>query len=185
LPLEITNTAGCSVASCPHDLGPNCQYPCPPAYLTSLRFTTEFWAGPDQLKGPFDSTGYPVGCKSYCEVDPNPNNSPSCCTGSYSTPNTCPNSTVQYYSYFSASFRLPCIGSLCNTLSRVELPRCICVCIRRIERDCALDLPDVVKCRLYDHLLSLNLARTDVSLSGKKKCSDPGFRSVRTVVVAA
>ena len=27
LPLEITNTAGCPVASCPVDLGPNCQYP--------------------------------------------------------------------------------------------------------------------------------------------------------------
>jgi len=82
LPLEITNTAGCPVASCPVDLDPNC---------------------PDVLKGPFDSSGNPVGCKSYCEVDPNPTNSPSCCTGSYSTADTCPNSTVLYYSYFKSN----------------------------------------------------------------------------------
>jgi len=82
LPLEITNTAGCSVASCPQDLGPDC---------------------PDELKGPFDSTGFPVGCKSDCEVDPNPTNSPSCCTGSYSTADTCPNSGVPHYSYFKSN----------------------------------------------------------------------------------
>lgn len=107
---------------------------------------------------------------SDCEVDPDPTNSPSCCTGSYSTAATCPSSGVPHYSYFSASFRLPCIGLLCNALSRVGVPRCIRVCIRRIERDCALDLPDVVQCRLYGHLLSLNLARTEVSLSRKKEC---------------
>lgn len=176
MPIAITNTAGCSIASCPVDLDPNCQYPCPPAYLTSLSFTTEFWAGPDELKGPTDQNGFTLGCKSYCELEADQNlnlgNSPSCCTGTFSTPNTCPISGVKYYSYFSASFRLPCIGLLCNTLYRVELPQCICVCIRRLGNgpDCALDLRDVVTCRLYGHLLSLNLAHTEVSLSGKKEC---------------
>ena len=59
--------------------------------------------GPAQLKGPFDSTGFPVGCKSACEAGlaPDPNNDPNCCTGRYDTAATCPSSGVQYYSYFS------------------------------------------------------------------------------------
>lgn len=81
LPMRITNTAGCHVADCPVDLGPDC---------------------PSNLKGPFDSTGFPVGCKSDCLVDPNPTNSPSCCSGSHSTPQTCPNSGVPHYSYFKS-----------------------------------------------------------------------------------
>ncbi|KAG9038619.1 hypothetical protein FS837_001207 [Tulasnella sp. UAMH 9824] len=81
LPMRITNTAGCHVADCPVDLGPDC---------------------PSNLKGPFDSTGFPVGCKSDCLVDPNPTNSPSCCSGSHSTPATCPNSGVPHYTYFKS-----------------------------------------------------------------------------------
>ncbi|KAG9040744.1 hypothetical protein FS837_000236 [Tulasnella sp. UAMH 9824] len=81
LPMRITNTGGCHVADCPVDLGPDC---------------------PANLKGPFDSTGFPVGCKSDCLVDPNPTNSPSCCSGSHSTPATCPNSGVPHYSYFKS-----------------------------------------------------------------------------------
>ncbi|ETW77451.1 thaumatin PR protein [Heterobasidion irregulare TC 32-1] len=83
LPMRIDNTAGCHIADCPVDLGPNCPAP---------------------LKGPFDSSGFPVGCKSACEAGlaPDPNNSPNCCTGSHNTQATCPSSGVQYYSYFSA-----------------------------------------------------------------------------------
>ncbi|KAF8326831.1 thaumatin [Cantharellus anzutake] len=83
LPLEITpSTSACHTASCPVDLGPNC---------------------PASLKGPFDSTGFPVGCKSDCLVDPNPSNSPSCCSGQYSTPATCPPSGVPHYNYFKSN----------------------------------------------------------------------------------
>ncbi|KAG8942665.1 hypothetical protein FRC04_003566 [Tulasnella sp. 424] len=82
LPMRITNSAGCHVADCPVDLGPNC---------------------PSALKGPFDSTGFPVGCKSDCLVDSNPTNSPSCCSGSHNTPATCPNSGVPHYSYFKSN----------------------------------------------------------------------------------
>ncbi|KAI9509162.1 thaumatin [Russula earlei] len=81
LPMKITNTAGCSVASCPVDLGPNCW-----DYMTS--------------------SGFPVGCKSACVAHlpgDDPNNSPNCCTGSHSSAATCPSSGVAYYSYFKSN----------------------------------------------------------------------------------
>ncbi|KAF8271632.1 Osmotin thaumatin-like protein [Lactarius quietus] len=83
LPMRIDNNAGCSVSLCGVDLGPLCPAP---------------------LKGPFDSTGYPVGCNSACcaGLAPDPNNDPNCCTGKYSTATTCSNSTVQYYSFFKS-----------------------------------------------------------------------------------
>ncbi|CAE6480607.1 unnamed protein product [Rhizoctonia solani] len=81
LPMRISNSAGCPVAECAVDLGPNCPTP---------------------LKGPFDSSGFPVGCKSACaaNLDGNQANSKNCCSGQYSTPQTCPPSGVSYYSYF-------------------------------------------------------------------------------------
>ncbi|KIK61377.1 hypothetical protein GYMLUDRAFT_581762 [Collybiopsis luxurians FD-317 M1] len=81
LPISITNNVGCPSPTCAVDLGPNCPAP---------------------LKGPFDSSGFPVGCKSACDanLDGNPQNSANCCTGSHSTPATCPPSGVQDYSYF-------------------------------------------------------------------------------------
>jgi len=84
LPMSVTNNKGCHVASCPVDLGPNC---------------------PAALKGPFDSTGFPVGCKSACvaNLSGNPSNSPNCCSGQFNTPATCPNSGVQFYSYFKSN----------------------------------------------------------------------------------
>ncbi|PIL28932.1 hypothetical protein GSI_08979 [Ganoderma sinense ZZ0214-1] len=86
LPMEITFTAGinCPTAGCPVDLIPNC---------------------PDPLKGPFDSNGIAVGCKSACDanLDGNPTDSANCCTGSHNTPATCPASGVQYYSYFKGN----------------------------------------------------------------------------------
>ncbi|KAJ7234655.1 thaumatin [Mycena rebaudengoi] len=82
LPVRIDNTAGCPIPKCAVDLGPNC---------------------PASLKGPLDSTGFPVGCKSACLVDAlngRAANSPNCCSGSFNTPQTCPSSGVQFYSYF-------------------------------------------------------------------------------------
>ncbi|KAF9485657.1 thaumatin-like protein [Pholiota conissans] len=84
LPMRISNNVGCPVADCPKDLGPNC---------------------PDPLKGPFDSSGFPVGCKSACyaNLDGNQGNSANCCSGSHSTPATCSASGVAYYSYFKSN----------------------------------------------------------------------------------
>lgn len=48
LPMRISNNVGCPVASCPVDLGPNC---------------------PAVLKGPFDSSGWPLGCRSACAAN--------------------------------------------------------------------------------------------------------------------
>ncbi|KAF8519210.1 thaumatin-like protein [Gautieria morchelliformis] len=81
LPLRITNDVGCTVADCPVDLGPNCPAP---------------------LIGPFDSTGFPVGCRSACQanLDGDPGDSANCCTGSHNTAATCPPSGVEFYSYF-------------------------------------------------------------------------------------
>ncbi|KAJ3481314.1 hypothetical protein NLI96_g7746 [Meripilus lineatus] len=82
LPVRIDTNQGCPVAGCFVDLGPNCPAP---------------------LKGPFDSTGFPVGCKSACLIDPNPGNSTNCCTGAHSTPTTCPSSGVQFFDYFKSN----------------------------------------------------------------------------------
>ncbi|KAJ3825796.1 thaumatin [Lentinula raphanica] len=75
LPMSVTTNVNCPVASCPVDLGPNCPAP---------------------LIGPFDSTAFPVGCKSACDanLDGNPANSPNCCSGQFNTPATCPSSVA-------------------------------------------------------------------------------------------
>jgi len=82
LPIRIDNGEGCPVPKCAVDLGPNC---------------------PAQFQGPFDSTGFPLGCKSACLVDPNPSNSPACCSGQFSTPQTCPSSGSATYTYFKSN----------------------------------------------------------------------------------
>ncbi|KAF8528423.1 thaumatin-like protein [Hysterangium stoloniferum] len=89
LPLRISNNVGCPVADCAVDLGPNC---------------------PSQLKGPFDSVGFPVGCRSACDANIDGDqgntfsaNSPNCCSGSFNTPATCPPSGVAFYSYFKGN----------------------------------------------------------------------------------
>ncbi|KAH6910701.1 thaumatin [Coprinopsis sp. MPI-PUGE-AT-0042] len=81
LPVRISNNKNCPVAECPVDLGPEC---------------------PAALKGPFDRNGFPLGCKSACiaNLDGNPANSRNCCSGQFSTPQTCPPSGVAYYDYF-------------------------------------------------------------------------------------
>jgi hypothetical protein len=83
-PMRIDNDQGCGVPQCPVDLGPDCPAP---------------------LQGPYDSTGFPVGCKSACVADlsADNNNSPNCCSGSFNTPATCPSSGVQYYDYFKSN----------------------------------------------------------------------------------
>ncbi|KAI0772744.1 Osmotin thaumatin-like protein [Trametes elegans] len=83
LPVRIDNNKGCHVADCPVDLGPNC---------------------PSELKGPFDSSGFPVGCKSACQAGlGDPVNNPNCCTGTHNTAATCPPSGVAYYDYFKGN----------------------------------------------------------------------------------
>ncbi|PPQ70285.1 hypothetical protein CVT24_000848 [Panaeolus cyanescens] len=84
LPMRIDTNKGCSVQSCPVDLIPNC---------------------PSALKGPLGPTGLPIGCNSAClaGIGGNPDDSPACCTGSYSIPSTCPPSKVPYYSFFKSN----------------------------------------------------------------------------------
>ncbi|KAH8833164.1 thaumatin [Flagelloscypha sp. PMI_526] len=86
LPARINPSSDCHVASCGVDLGPNC---------------------PAELKGPYDSSGFPVGCASACQKGlwkGDPNNNPYCCTGIYSGgPGACPSSGIPYYSYFKSN----------------------------------------------------------------------------------
>jgi len=84
LPVRVTNNVGCPTAACDTDLGPIC---------------------PSQLVGPFDSTGFPIGCKSAClaNLDGDPSNSANCCTGSHNTAATCPPSGVEFYSFFKGN----------------------------------------------------------------------------------
>ncbi|KAI0787894.1 Osmotin thaumatin-like protein [Fomes fomentarius] len=83
LPMRITNSKGCPIADCPVDLGPNC---------------------PDQLKGPLDASGFPLGCKSACLAGIGDSaNNPNCCTGSFASPGACQASGVAFYAYFKAN----------------------------------------------------------------------------------
>ncbi|KAG9087063.1 hypothetical protein FRC06_002752, partial [Ceratobasidium sp. 370] len=84
LPVKIQPTGGCPVADCPVDLVAQCPY---------------------QLGGPNQPYVGTIGCMSPCQanVDGNQANSPNCCSGSFSTPETCPSSGVAYYSYFKGN----------------------------------------------------------------------------------
>ncbi|EIW81452.1 thaumatin-like protein [Coniophora puteana RWD-64-598 SS2] len=84
IPMAITNTGSCSVASCPADLNANC---------------------PDDIKGPKDSQGNVVGYNSACNanLDGNPQDSANCCSGSHNTADTCPSSGVAHYNYFKSN----------------------------------------------------------------------------------
>ncbi|KAI0032051.1 thaumatin-like protein [Vararia minispora EC-137] len=84
LPMAIAASVSCPAPSCPVDLGPTC---------------------PEPLIGPFDSSGFPVGCKSACSanIDGNPLDSANCCSGSHDTAATCPTSGVAFYSYFKGN----------------------------------------------------------------------------------
>ncbi|KAI0635703.1 Osmotin thaumatin-like protein [Trametes polyzona] len=86
LPMRVTtNVKDCHEASCPVDLNKNCPAP---------------------LKGPVDSKGNVVGCKSACAAGlGGATNNPNCCTGTHNTPATCPPTGVQFYSYFKNACR--------------------------------------------------------------------------------
>ncbi|KAF8153129.1 thaumatin [Crassisporium funariophilum] len=97
LPMRISNNVNCPVADCAVDLGPNCPAP---------------------LKGPFDASGFPVGCRSACEANLDGNQRKFSASARYFAsdcisrklsqlllrtiqhPQTCPASGVAYYSYF-------------------------------------------------------------------------------------
>ncbi|CAE6368434.1 unnamed protein product [Rhizoctonia solani] len=83
LPVRISNTGGCGVAECTVDLNKDC---------------------PEALRGPVDANGSVAACKSAClaQLSP-PSNSPSCCTGGFAKPSTCPPSGVEHYSYFKSA----------------------------------------------------------------------------------
>ncbi|VDB91942.1 unnamed protein product [Peniophora sp. CBMAI 1063] len=78
VPIRVDNNAGCPISTCPVNLTPICP--------TALQYK--------------DASGAVVGCLSDCQVDPDPANSPSCCTGSYNTAATCPPSHVPDYAFF-------------------------------------------------------------------------------------
>lgn len=67
--MRITNSANCPVADCTVDLGPTCKWR---VHLSGSSHTVK--SGPQPLQGPFDSSGFPVGCKSACfaNLDGNP-----------------------------------------------------------------------------------------------------------------
>uniref|UniRef100_A0A0W0EY42 Putative thaumatin-like protein n=1 Tax=Moniliophthora roreri TaxID=221103 RepID=A0A0W0EY42_MONRR len=77
IPMAITNNVNCPVADCPVDLNANC-----PAELASA-----------------------AGCASACfaNLDGNQQDSANCCSGSHSTPDTCPPSGVQFYDFFKGA----------------------------------------------------------------------------------
>lgn len=78
LPMLLENTGTCYSPACPANINTIC-----PSVL--------------QVQ---DGTGNVVGCKSDCLVSATPSNSPACCSGAFSTPQTCPVSGVQHYSTF-------------------------------------------------------------------------------------
>ncbi|KAF9267018.1 Osmotin, thaumatin-like protein [Marasmius fiardii PR-910] len=81
LPIQITNNQKCPVASCPVDLNAAC---------------------PSQLKGGTTQDGSTASCKSSCfaNLDGKQGDSPNCCTGNSSTPNSCSQAGVQFFDYF-------------------------------------------------------------------------------------
>jgi hypothetical protein len=84
IPMKIANNKDCGVPSCPANLNAHC---------------------PSKLVGPKSPSGKTLGCNSDCLVDPNKANSPSCCTGSHSTPDKCPKKGVPHYQYFKKNCR--------------------------------------------------------------------------------
>ena len=85
-------------------------------------------------------------------------NSRNCCSGQFSTPQTCPRSGVQYYDYFSTSGRVILTGGIVTELCacREQMPQLVCLCLRRVQRDRFVDLRATAEQRLYHHFLPLN-----------------------------
>lgn len=135
--MRIDNNVGCGIPSCPVDLGPNC---------------------PAAQKGPFDASGFPVGCKSACTVDAlngHADNSPNCCSGIHGTQPTCPSSGVTNYHYFSKYCLPPPFVPQLTPTRRGQLPERLRLCVRRAQRHRALDLPHQQERRVHHHVLSL------------------------------
>jgi hypothetical protein len=145
--MHIDNNVGCGIPSCPIDLGPNC---------------------PAAQKGPFDASGFPVGCRSACTVDTlngHADNSPNCCSGIHDTQPTCPSSSVTNYHFFSTCFSfllsiylLPLLLTYQPQLTpprRGQLPERLRLRVRRAQRHRALDLPHLQEHRIHHYVLSL------------------------------
>lgn len=100
-PCASTTTRAAASPAAPSTSAPTVRPPSSQSSPANLPTT----AGPAPLKGPFDSTGFPVGCKSACEanLDGNQQDSANCCSGSHNTAATCPPSGVAYYSYFKGN----------------------------------------------------------------------------------
>lgn len=83
--------------------------------------------------------------------------SANCCSGSHKTPQTCPPSGVQFYSYFSASISQQ--FSLIHVLNggsppyREQLPQLLRLRLRRKQQNCFVDLWTGEQQRLYHHFL--------------------------------
>lgn len=79
IPMALIPTGGCHAVECKKNLNTKCPHEL-------------------QLKVGNDVAG----CKTACtaNLDGNPGNSANCCSGSHSTPQTCPISGVKFYDYF-------------------------------------------------------------------------------------
>ena len=124
---RITNNVGCPVADCAVDLGPNCG-----SFMsTTLRKTRThaYYLRPCSVeRGPTILLDSPLAAKSSCNanLDGSQANSPNCCTGQYSTPETCPASGVAFYNYFSMQNSLAVFfktGCLTVWLAELNCPR--------------------------------------------------------------
>ena len=171
--MSITNNVGCPIANCTVDLGPICTYA---ATVASPMLMTA--AGPQPIQGPFDSTGFPVGCKSACfaNLDGNPSacrfhsdrlgsiktpcfaiaNSPNCCSGSFDTAATCPSSGVEFYSFFSSHLSSHTHGSFLTCMNRGKLPERLRLRLRRVFGHGALDVRFGSERRLHSNILPVS-----------------------------
>ncbi|KAG8774384.1 hypothetical protein FRC12_002023 [Ceratobasidium sp. 428] len=84
LPMRISNNKGCPDAQCAVDLNSIC---------------------PDALKGTADPSGLTVACRTACQanLDGNQANSTNCCSGAFSTPETCPSNSIAFNDFFKGN----------------------------------------------------------------------------------
>lgn len=135
IPMAVTSPS-CSTASCPVDLNPNCE---PMNACLFIQLTTHIASlGPAEIAGPTDSTGANAGCKSACEanLDGNQADSANCCSGSHvCTTRFTPNG-ITYLHITQSEHRcnLPTFRCPGLQLLQEQLPRRICVRLRRVQR---------------------------------------------------
>ncbi|KAJ3806162.1 Osmotin thaumatin-like protein [Lentinula aff. lateritia] len=89
-----------------------------PATLAEFILSTDA-SIPDNYHGPFDSTGFPVGCKSACVSDAlDVANSPNCCSGQFNTAacppseSDCPDSYAYVFDESSGTALWTCPSTL-------------------------------------------------------------------------